>query len=119
MQRPDRTIVLAGLAVLAVVGAACGTTDPASQERLPPIVTTTPTTTTTTTTATPQDIIYVVQSGDSLSALAARFSVTVLAIMERNGLETDAIQAGQELEIPQAMLVVNDNGNDTATTSVP
>ena len=64
MQRLDRTIVLAGLAVLAVVGAACGTTDPASQERLPPIVTTTPTTTTTTTTAAPQDIIYVVQSGD-------------------------------------------------------
>jgi LysM repeat protein len=115
MQRPDRTIVLATLAVLAVVGAACGTTDPASQERLPPIVTTTPTTTTTTTSATPQDIIYVVQSGDSLSLIASRFSVTVTAIMERNGLENDAIQAGQELEIPQAMLVVDDSSADTTT----
>jgi LysM repeat protein len=113
MQRPDRTVVLAGLAVLAVVGAACGTTDPASQERLPPIVTTTPTTTTTSTTVAPQDIIYVVQSGDSLSLIAARFSVTVTAIMERNRLATDAIQAGQELEIPQAMLVVDDGSTDT------
>ena len=45
--------------------------------------------------------------------IAARFSVTVTAIMERNGLEGDAIQAGQELEIPQAMLVVDDSSADT------
>jgi LysM repeat protein len=59
----------------------------------------------------------VVQSGDSLSSIAARFSVTVTAIMERNGLVDDAIQAGQELEIPQAMLVVDDSS--ATTTAAP
>jgi len=114
MQRLDRTTSLAALAVLAVVGAACGTTDPASQERLPPIVTTTPTTTTTTTTLPPEDILYVVQSGDSLTAIAERFGVTVNAIVERNALASDAIQAGQELEIPRAMLVIDDSAATTA-----
>ncbi len=113
MKRPDRTIILAGISVLAVVGAACGTTDPASQERLPPIVTTTPSTTTTTTSVLPQDLLYVVQRGDSLTSIAERFSVTVAAIIERNALPDDAIQAGQELEIPQALLVVDDSATDT------
>lgn len=115
MQRLDRLIALAGTGVFAVVGVACGTTDPASQERLPPIVTTTPTTTTVVTTDPPQDVLYVVQSGDSLSAIADRFQVTVTMIMERNNLESDAIQAGQELEIPEAILIIDDS--ETGTTA--
>ena len=109
MKRPDRSALAAVSAVLVVVGVACGTTDPASQERLPPIMTTTPTTTTTTTTVAPGDFLYVVQSGDTLGKIAERFSVTVNAIMERNGLTSDAIQAGQTLEIPEGLLVVDDS----------
>ncbi len=116
MQLPDRAVVAAVLAVAAVVGAACGTTDPASQERLPPIQTTTPTTTTTTTTVAPSDFLYVVQSGDTLGKIAERFSVTIAAIVERNGLSSaDDIQAGQSLEIPEGLLVVDD-GEGTGTT---
>jgi LysM repeat protein len=97
------------VAVLAVVGAACGTTDPASQERLPPIQTTMPTTTTTTIPVVPLDFLYVVQPGDTLGKIATEYSVTINAIMERNGLTSDAIQAGQTLEIPEGLLVIDDS----------
>ena len=109
MRCPERSALAAVVAVVAVVGAACGTTDPAAEERLPPIMTTTPTTTTTTTTVPPGDFLYVVQRGDTLGKIAERFSVTVNAIMERNGLSSDAIQAGQSLEIPEGLLVVDDS----------
>ena len=115
MKRPDRAATAAIATVLIVVGVACGTTDPASQERLPPIQTTTPTTTTTTTTVAPSDFLYVVQSGDTLGKIATRFSVTVNAIMERNGLTSDGIQAGQTLEIPEGLLVVNDGAPPDTT----
>jgi LysM repeat protein len=116
MVRPDRVTVSAVLAALTVVGAACGTTDGASQERLPPIQTTTPTTTTTTTTVAPSDFIYVVQSGDTLGKIAERFSVTIQAIVERNGLASaDAIQAGQSLEIPEGLLVIDDGASSDTT----
>lgn len=120
MKYRDRaaTANVAFAAVLAIVGASCGTTDPASQERLPPIQTTTPSTTTTTTTVAPGDFLYVVQSGDTLGKIAERFSVTIIAIVERNGLPSaDAIQAGQSLEIPQGLLVVDDSS--TADTTEP
>jgi nucleoid-associated protein YgaU len=118
MTRPDRTATLAIVAVLTVVGVACGTTDPASQERLPPIQTTLPSTTTTTTTVAPGDFLYVVQPGDTLFQIAQRFSITVEAIVERNGLASpDDIEAGQSLEIPEGLLVIDD-GLVTGT-SVP
>jgi len=117
MRFPDRATVAAALAVLAVVGVACGTTDPASQERLPPIQTTTPTTTTTTIPVVPLDFLYVVQSGDTLGKIAAEYSVTVKAIMDRNGLTGDGIQAGQTLEIPEGLLVVD--GGLTSDTTEP
>lgn len=119
MSRPDRAVVSAVVAVAAVVGvAACGTTNPASQERLPPIQTTVPTTTTTTTTVAPADLLYVVQPGDTLFRIAERFSVTVAAIVERNGLSSaDDIEAGQSLEIPEGLLVVDDSR--TSDTSEP
>ncbi len=121
MTRPDRAATAAIVGMLAVVGVSCGTTDPASQERLPPIQTTVPTTTTTTTTVAPGDFIYVVQSGDTLFKIAERFSVTVAAIVERNGLASaDAIQAGQSLEIPEGLLVIDDSRpTDSTGTSEP
>ena len=116
MRRPDRAATAAIVAVLAVAGVACGTTDSASQERLPPIQTTTPTTSTTTTTVAPADLLYVVQSGDTLGKIADRFSVTIAAIVERNGLASaDDIEAGQSLEIPEGLLVVDD-GQTPGTT---
>ena len=103
--------------MLAVAGVACGTTDPAAQERLPPIQTTTPSTTTTSTTVAPGDFLYVVQSGDTLQRIAERFSVTVAAIVERNALASaDDIEAGQSLEIPEGLVVIDD-GQTPATTA--
>ncbi len=111
-------MAVAFTAALAVAVVACGTTDPASQERLPPIQTTVPSTTTTTTTVAPGDFLYVVQSGDTLGKIAERFSVTIAAIVERNGLSSaDAIQAGQSLEIPEGLLVIDDSAS--SDTSEP
>ena len=45
-------------------------------------------------------ISYVVQSGDTLGAIATRFGTTVNAIMVANGLTTDVITPGQVLAIP-------------------
>ena len=45
---------------------------------------------------------YVVQQGDTLSAIAGRFGTTVAAIQAANGLgESDVINIGQVLVIPQ------------------
>jgi LysM repeat protein len=91
-------------AALLVVGAAglfaaCGTTDEASRQTLPPLETTT--TTTTTTTTIPIERFYTVQRGDILAVIAADRGVTVEAIVDLNELASaDAIQAGQVLEIP-------------------
>lgn len=116
MRCPDRAVVAATIAVVGAVAVGCGTTDPASQERLPPIQTTTPTTTSTTTTVAPTDFLYVVQSGDTLGMIAERFSVTIQAIVERNGLSSpDDIQAGQSLEIPEGLLVIDDSRTSDTT----
>ena len=110
MARPRYGLITVLAVVLGATATACGTTDPASQERLPPIRTTLATTTTTTTTIPPGDVIYVVQSGDTLGRIAERFGVTVQSIVERNALASpDAIQAGQRLEIPEAKLVIDDS----------
>jgi len=54
-----------------------------------------------TTTALPGTaIIYVVQPGDTLFALAQRYATTVQAIMTANGLATAQIISGQTLTIP-------------------
>jgi LysM repeat protein len=45
-------------------------------------------------------ISYVVQSGDTLGLIAARFGTTVDEIMVTNGLTSDVITPGQELTIP-------------------
>jgi LysM repeat protein len=47
-----------------------------------------------------QSVTYVVESGDTLSLIAQKFSVPLFDLMMANGLTTDFIQAGQELVIP-------------------
>ena len=48
----------------------------------------------------PSSRTYVVQSGDTLGLIAARFRTTVDAIRTTNGLTTDVINIGQVLIIP-------------------
>jgi LysM repeat protein len=45
-------------------------------------------------------IIHTVSSGETLIGIANRYSVTIEAIQESNGLTSDIIQPGWELEIP-------------------
>ena len=52
-------------------------------------------------TPSPTPLVYVVQPGDSLSAIAQRFGVTVEALIEVNRLvDPDTLQVGQEIVIP-------------------
>ncbi|NJO81481.1 MAG: LysM peptidoglycan-binding domain-containing protein [Blastochloris sp.] len=49
------------------------------------------------------DQLYVVESGDTLSGIAEQFDVSVVDIIDANGLtpdEADSLQIGQELIIP-------------------
>lgn len=104
----DRVGASALAVLLGALAAGCGTTDPAAQERLPPIRTTTPTTTTSTTTIPLGQRFYTIQRGDTLAAIAASFQVPVAAIVDLNGLENpDDIQAGQTIEIPAGVVVVD------------
>ena len=91
---PPLLLLGAGLGV-----AACGAESGDALDTLPPIRTTT-TISTTTTTPDMRRIFYEVKSGDYLSDIARRYKVTVSSIMELNGLSTDVLQVGQELEIP-------------------
>jgi len=59
-----------------------------------------------------EDLTYIVEPGDSLSAIAQRFDTTTEAIMERNGLPDVDIIVGQELIIPGAP---PSSGGDTTT----
>jgi LysM repeat protein len=49
---------------------------------------------------TPRYVIYTVRAGDTLSAIARRYGVTVEAIMAANGLTNYTIRVGQQLKIP-------------------
>lgn len=118
--RPARRWLFAALIVLAVlcaIGAA--RPSPALALQTTPLSTFTPTPSPTrtatatrfslptftpgpspTATLTPGPGNYVVQYGDTLSVLARRFGVTVLAIKNANLLPSDTIYAGQVLRIP-------------------
>lgn len=103
-----------GIAGIVTVFSACGGDKTTSVETLPVMVaestTSIPLETTTTLSANPE--YYTIQQGDTLSAIAASFGVTVADIVAANGLpNADAIQAGQKLAIPG-------NGTAPSTTAV-
>jgi LysM repeat protein len=105
--------VVSVVALLGLISflSACGGDDAQVVETLPVMVaestTTIPLETTTTLSANPE--YYTIQQGDTLSAIASSFGVTVADIVAANGLpNADAIQAGQKLAIP---------GNGTAPTT--
>ena len=120
MRRPGCSATALLVGALAVGASACGTTDPAAQERLPPIITTIATTTTTTTTIPPGQRFYTVKQGDTLGKIAAGFEVTVQSIVDLNKLASpDAIQAGQTLEIPSGIVVIAELPDPVAGTTAP
>lgn len=86
--------------------AAAGIRVVSEQTVVPPAPTTVPTLTTeatTTTGSTAPAGTYVVQPGDTLSAIAKQFGVSVDAISEANGItDVNSIRPGQELIIPAA-----------------
>ncbi len=50
-----------------------------------------------------QDATYLVKRGDTISSIALRYDITVVAIMRANGLKTArSLQAGQRIRIPGA-----------------
>jgi LysM repeat protein len=106
-----RVVSVVALSGLISLISACGGDDATVPETLPVMVaestTTIPLETTTTLSANPE--YYTIQQGDTLSAIASSFGVTVADIVAANGLpNADAIQAGQKLAIP---------GNGTAPTT--
>ncbi|MEM9515032.1 MAG: LysM domain-containing protein [Actinomycetota bacterium] len=106
MQSARVAFVVVGAAAFA---AACGTTDQASRQTLPPIRTTIPVTTTTESTIPEGQRFYQIKRGDTLQIIAARFEVTVQSIVDLNGLANpDAIQAGQTIEIPSGIVVIEE-----------
>lgn len=70
---------------------------------VPPTSTPTPVppTSTPTMTPTPTPVIYVVQSGDTLGAIAAKYGVSTQALMDANGItDPKLVRAGTRLVIP-------------------
>lgn len=102
---------IVGVGLVAVLGlAACDggeeePTAPATPAQTPtPTATPTPTPTAEPTPEpTPESQTHVVESGETLSGIAARFGTTVDAIVEANGIEDpDHLAVGEELVIPPA-----------------
>jgi len=98
---------LSGLVILVIAASSCSDGDDLSaSETLAPIQTTSTTSTTLPTTTT-QPQYYEVQSGDTLTKIAAAFGLPIPAIMELNGIvDPNAIQAGQILQLPLASEIV-------------
>lgn len=139
-----RILIPLAIIALVIVAAACGGDDDDSDTN--PLAGSTPIPTATPYARVPDPIIvsgappsvaaqsvtYIVEAGDSLSAIAEQFETTVQAILDENGL-TDAtfIFTGQELSIPapDSVAVVSgstddgesadtdDGGSDTSTTN--
>jgi len=111
-------VLIAVPVAIGALAAGCGTTDKASRETLAPIRTTTSTTSTTSTTLPEGQRFYVIKRGDTLAVIAASFGVTVQSIVEINGLANpDAIQAGQTIEIPSDVFVIDVLPDVAATTT--
>jgi LysM repeat protein len=102
----------ATVAVVAL-GVSCGEARPATT--LPAMATTTTTTISLTTTTFIQ-VIYVVQPGDSLRAIADAYAVSMSSIMAFNNItNADVIDVGQEIRIPGGEVVVT----ELPTTTLP
>jgi len=102
-----RLWVLAGVAALLPLAAVSCGDESASSETLPPIVTVSTTTTILITTTTVQ-LYYTVKRGDTLGKIAKAFQVRIADLMALNGIpNADDIQAGQELQIPTGVVVVD------------
>ena len=111
-----RRVALLTVVGTCVVVAACGGGDDiTSIETLPPIRTTT--TTSTTTVVDDNTYLFEVRSGDTLSDIAAQFSVRVSDLVELNDLEdASAIRAGQIIEIPKGFVIVTLPPRETIAT---
>lgn len=93
--------------VLIVTATLSATATPTTQttETIVKVFTRTPTHTPTGTpspspTSTPTQIVYTVQSGDTLGGIALRFGVTIESIQSLNNLDSNLIYIGQVLQIP-------------------
>lgn len=89
------------VAAAASVVVACGSDGDGATDTLPPIATTTTTTTMAPTTTTiPSE--YEIMPGDSLSAIAKLFHLTMGELAAYNGItDPEHIEIGQVLKIPQ------------------
>ena len=100
MRRLGLVALTATMCAVPTVGAACGG-DGSGEPTLPPIATTTSTTSSTTTTTIWVPVTYVIQSGDSLQAIADQFGVDIDKLAILNGITNpDDIEAGDSLDIP-------------------
>ena len=118
---PRRTATtLLTLGAVGVATSGCGTTDQASRQTLPPIRTTIVVTTTTQETIPAGQRFYRIQRGDTLQMIAQQFEVTVQSIVDLNGLANpDDIQAGQTIEIPSGIVVLDELPSGPETTAPP
>jgi hypothetical protein len=113
----NRPLLLSATAlVFSIVVGACGENDgDTGDDILPPIRTTTTTITTSTTISTDRRF-YIVKPGEFLSLIAESFGVTVQSIVELNGLaDANDIQAGQTIEIPTGVVLID----ELPTTTTP
>jgi LysM repeat protein len=95
-------LVITLLAVAVIASLSCSTATPTPTTSPPPTPTETYTPSpspTFTPTPTPEPVAYIVQPGDSLSAIASRFGTTYQAIMDANGLTSTVIHSGTRLRI--------------------
>ncbi len=105
--RRTRCLPLPGLAalifLLAALLTACGGSNPFDLPTATPTSTANDATATPSPTATPLRVLYVVQAGDTLGAIAGNFGVTLEVLMQANNIvDADSIQVGDVLTIPGA-----------------
>ena len=69
---------------------------------------------------TPTPVIYVVQAGDTLGAIAKEFGVTVEALQEVNAIsDPTRLQIDQELVIPQSQVEATATSTSVSPTTAP
>jgi LysM repeat protein len=66
-----------------------------------------------------EKVVHVVQSTDTLSAIAATYDVPMLAIREENGMTSDSVFLGQSLTIPLCRRYATPGPTPTATPPPP